>query len=387
MAKSIKATKKDIEKYQTLTEILGLEDLLIVKKERDESNGSNLLFCVPKWPVGICPDCGVFTQKIHDYPEQRTIHDAPLRGVKTMLIFDVHRLYCDTCEHVFTLAIRDIVADCTYTHRLATMIADPSRKQDIQTLATIYEIGYKVVESILHKAAENKLRSRISEPVKVTHLGIDEQSNRKGKGHYILVLTDLEKRIVLDVLPDREKKSLIEWLEKPPAGIDLSHLQTVAIDLWKNYRDGVAHVFGQKVKVVADRFHVMQNLHEAIHKVRKQAQQDAKTEEEQKTLKGLRYLLLKKDARLTDREKERLNKLKKSHPSLYQLTRLRQQLYEWYEQTLTVEDATIQLDQWLHDASCLKLEPLDRFCKTLRNWRCEIVNFFLIASPVVSLRG
>lgn len=382
MAKSIKITAKDIEKYRTLTDALGLEDLQIVRQEKGENE--IILFCVPKWPIDVCPECGTLTQKIHDYPEQRTIHDAPLRGIKTLLVFDVHRLYCEICSHVFTLKIRDVVPDCTYTYRLAELIADPTRKQDAQTLSRIYQIGYKVVESILHKAAENKLGSRILAPIDVKHLGIDEQSNRKGKGNYILVLTDLERRIVLDILPDREKASLIAWLKQPPRGIDLSNLETVAIDLWKNYRDAVTDVCGDVVKVVADRFHVMQNLHEAIHKTRKQAQQKARTEEEQKKLKGLRYLLLKKDKRLTEREQERLDALSQSHPALYDLTRLRQRLYEWYEQSLSLDEANTQLDEWLNDAADLDLEPLNTFCKTLRNWRSEIVNFFLIASPVVS---
>jgi hypothetical protein len=86
-----------------------------------------------------------------------------------------------------------------------------------------------------------------------------------------LVLTDLERRIVLDILPDRQKATLTKWLKEPPTGIDLSSLEAAATDLWSHYRDAVVDVFGDKVKIVADRFHVMQNLHEAILKARRQA--------------------------------------------------------------------------------------------------------------------
>jgi hypothetical protein len=90
--------------------------------------------------------------------------------------------------------------------------------------------------------------------------------------------------------PDRQKATLIEWLEKPPPGIDLSQLEAAATDLWAHYRDAVSAVFGDKVKIVADRFHVMQNLHEAIHEARRQAQQQANNEAERKQLKGLRLM-------------------------------------------------------------------------------------------------
>ncbi len=286
------------------------------------------------------------------------------------------RLKCDYCRHVFTLRIRDVVPECTYTYQLAELIANPERKQDVQTMSRTFGIGYKLVESILLKAAEDKIAKRKNNPITVKKLGIDEISKHKGQGNYILVLTDLERRIVLDILPDRNKETLVQWLKNPPKGIDLSELETTATDLWRHYRDAVVAVFGDKVEVVADRFHVVQNLNDAIHKARRAAQRKAKTEEEKNELKGLRYVLLKKDAKLTETDKARLEELKLSHPSLYKLTRLRQRLYEWYETETTSKEAEKSLDKWLVDAKKLSISSLDTFCKTLRNWKSEILNFF-----------
>ena len=386
MAKSIKATAEDVIAHQALTQAMGMIDLDVVKQEWEEAEKILFLYCLPRWGVDICPECGYLATRIHDYPEQRQVHDAPLRGSKVLLVCDVHRLRCDHCRHVFTLRIRDIVSDCTYTKRLAREISNPERKQDVQTLSRLYRIGYKTVESILLKASEAKLAQRQDSPLVVKQLGIDELSNRKGQGNYILILTDLERRIVLDILPDRQKETLIKWLQKPTSGIDLGQLEAVATDLWSHYRDGVITVFGDKVKIVADRFHVMQNLHEAIHKARRQAQKQADTEEARKQLKGLRYLLLKKDAKLTAKEKQRLQQLESEQPQLYALTRLRQRLYEWYEADHSIEEAARELNQWLEDARKLSSKPLNTFCQTLQNWQTEIVNFFLTASPAVLLK-
>lgn len=386
MAKSIEASQKEIEEHESLTKALGLKDLDVVKQEWDEQGQRLLLYCVPSWGVGLCPQCGHLSTDIHDYPEQRQIDDAPLRGQKTQLVFDVHRLRCEVCKCVFTLRLRDVVADCSYTYRLAELIADPSRKQDVQTLSRVYGLGYKVVESIVQKAAEAKLKERQKQPIQVKQLGIDEQSNRKGHGNFVLVLTDLERRIVVDILPDREKASLIQWLREPPAGIDLSQVHSVATDLWSHYRDAVSEVFADRVAVVADRFHVMQNLHQAIHKTRRLAQQQATSEEEKKQLKGLRYLLLKKDDNLTAKARQRLQLLETSHPDLYAITRLRQRLFEWYEMPLTPNNAKEGLNTWLADAAQLQDKALDSFCNTLRNWQPEILNFFRTASPVALLK-
>jgi len=280
MAKTIQGTEQDRDIHRSLTEVLGLIDLDIVKHESDAKKKTITLMCVPRWGVGVCPECGNVVTEIHDYPHQRRIYDTPARGFQMQLVFDVHRLKCSHCHTVFTMPMRDVVPDCTYTYRLAEWIANPDRKQDVQTLARTAGLGYKLVESILLKSAEEKLTQRADHPIVVKKLGIDEISKHKGQGNYVLVLTDLERRLVLDILPDRLKDTLKNWLKKPPAGIDLSALDTAAIDLWSHYRDAVIEVFGKQVSVVADRFHVVQNLNEAIHEARREAQSQAKTAEE-----------------------------------------------------------------------------------------------------------
>jgi len=375
MAKTIQFTEDDRKNYSVLTNILGLKDLDVVQEENHDEKGILYLYCTSRWDVALCPNCLQLSHKIHDYPKQRRIHDAPLRSQKVILVFDSVRFDCETCHKPFTQTIRDIVPDCTYTQRLYEEISDSRRKQDVATLAELYGIGYKTAESILLKAGEAKLAHRRDTPIEVEHLGIDEISNKKGHGDYVLVLTDLKRRIVLDILPDRQKKTLVQWLTSPPAGIVLTKLTFAATDLWKHYRDGVQSVF-PRVAVVADRFHVVQNLHKVIDEARRKAQEAAKTEEEKKQLKGLRYLLLKNRQNLTEKDKKRLQKLAESHPNLYRLWELRQELHDWYEVRTIPEFAQVTLAQWIRAARQLGMEGLNKFCKTLESWHKEITNFF-----------
>ena len=280
MAKIIYATEEKIQAHKSLTAVIGLQDLVIVSHEFDEINERIMLICVSRWPVAICPDCSYLSSSIHDYPNQRTVHDTPIGGHPAVLVFDSRRFECPHCGQIFTEVIRDGVGSCSYTYRLMAEIADAKRKQANSTLAETYQLGYKLVESIILKAGEEKIAARKKEPITVKHLGIDEISLHKGQGKYVLVLTDLKRRIVLDILSDRHKKSLMAWLENPPVGIDLSTLETVAIDLWSQYREAVQSVCPTTVQVVADRFHVVQNLNETIHDIRREAQAKAENEEE-----------------------------------------------------------------------------------------------------------
>jgi signal recognition particle subunit SEC65 len=97
-----------------------------------------------------------------------------------VLLFDSRRLKCSHCRKPFTQEVRDVVPECTYTYRLYEEIANPKRKQDVSTIAELYGLGYKLVESILLKAGEAKLELRRKAPLQVTQLGIDEIAEKKG---------------------------------------------------------------------------------------------------------------------------------------------------------------------------------------------------------------
>ncbi len=185
----------------------------------------------------------------------------------------------------------------------------------------------------------------------------------------------MTRRIVLDVLPNRKKVTLISWFECPPDGIDLSCLAFVATDLWAHYRAAVHEVF-PNVSVVADRFHVVQNLHSVIHEARRGFQKGAKDEEERGQLKGLRFLLLKNEAKLTNSDKERLKELSSFQPRLFRLWQLRQELHDWYEKNTSADEACADLKKWKADAKKLDIKDLDKFCDTLTTWEAEITNFF-----------
>lgn len=179
MAKTIDYTPADREKYRLVTDLLRLEELDVVDQRYDKEKRIHELYCAARWDVALCPKCLKLSDRIHDYPKQRQIHDAPLRGEKVLLLFDSRRFYCEQCQQPFTQEIVDVVPDCTYTCRLYDEITDPKRKQDVSTMAALYGIGYKIVERMLLNSGESKLADRRNQPLQVTRLGIDEISQKK----------------------------------------------------------------------------------------------------------------------------------------------------------------------------------------------------------------
>jgi len=373
MAQTIFPTEEAVEQYKELTNVLELKDFDVVGVERDEESNSLSLLCAHRWPAAICPECGNVSQEIHDYPDRRRVRDLAVAGRHCWLEFDSRRFMCRYCGSPFTERLANIEFNRTYTRRYETRIVELCCHRDLNRVAADEGLGYKKVEDIWLRAARRQVHHQAARRPLIRVLGVDEISKRKYPREYALVLSDLERNCVVDMLPDRLKSSLEAWFD------DLSpeeraHIEQVAMDLWEPYRLAVQAKLPQ-ADIVADRFHIMHDLNKVIHKARRAIQRQA-PEEVKDQLKGLRWTLVKNESNLKDQERQHLVQLKICYPQMYQLYCLRQDfhcLFEDHTDPQTAEDA---LEDWIRQAEELNVKPLQTFIATLRNWWQPILNFF-----------
>jgi hypothetical protein len=90
-------------------------------------------------------------------------------------------------------------------------------------------------------------------------LGVDDWADRKGE-RYGTILVDLERRRVVDLLPDRSAEALSEWLRTHGRGVEV-----VSRDRFRPYIEGIG-TGAPGATQVADRFHVFKNLYDALEK-------------------------------------------------------------------------------------------------------------------------
>ena len=93
-------------------------------------------------------------------------------------------------------------------------------------------------------------------PLKV--VGIDDWSWRKGSTYGTLFM-DLERRQVIDLLPDRKAATTARWLAAHP------EIEVISRDRCGLYAVGAAQGAPQ-ARQVADRFHLLQNLRDVIER-------------------------------------------------------------------------------------------------------------------------
>ena len=205
-------------------------------------------------------------------------------------------------------------------------------------------------------------------------LGIDEISTRKGHRHFVCVITDIDRKQVIEVLENRLKDTVSAYLAALPQSVRKS-IRYVSIDMWEGYYQAVVEALPRRVKVVVDRFHVMKQLNDALTKCRREIQRDM-PKEERDELKGLRWILVRNETNLDEEQKAKLKELYEKCPELKTCHRLKEDFRNIFEKEKTRPKAKKKLQAWKRRARKTELKSIDAFLTTLDNWEEWILNYF-----------
>jgi len=195
------------------------------------------------------------------------------------------------------------------------------------------------------------------------------------------VLIDHSNGRVLDVLENREKATVVAWLEAGKASGLLGQLQEVTCDMWDGYVEATKQVFGAAVRITIDRFHVMKNFQDGLSAARREIQRGL-DEQQRKELKGSRWLWMSNPENLNVEQQRQLQALQQKFPELGRLAAHREQLRRIFEDRgmTSAEMAIARLRQWSAQGRRLGLKALAKFTKTLENWMDKIANYFVSRS-------
>ena len=241
-----------------------MEQLLFLPPELDftllkfHDTTTNIDFEVCSCQISsCCPLCHTISTKIHSR-YLRMIGDLPVSGKIAKLKLQVRKFFCENL-------------DCSrkiFTERFPEQLNSYSRRfERLNELITSIglELGGNVAQRIgklcyVKISASTILRLVIKCPVPAIKLpkiiGVDDWAFKK-RLKYGTIIVDLEKNEVVDLLPDREAKTLTDWLKK--------HLsvETVSRDRSSTYASAITEA-DDKIVQIADRWHILKNLTEGF---------------------------------------------------------------------------------------------------------------------------
>lgn len=141
---------------QNLTDLLKLPNLEVTGYETTEE--AVVLDVKPTLKVAICPVCKQPSASLHDYDTPRLIRDLSLFGRKSYLRLRGRRFECERCEKAFTERLEWIAFDSSYTRRFEEYVFTLCRKNTMQDVSQMLELGYEAVEGLFKRQAKKRHR-------------------------------------------------------------------------------------------------------------------------------------------------------------------------------------------------------------------------------------
>ena len=202
---------------------------------------------------------------------------------------------------------------------------------------------------------------------KITKLGIDETSSKKGH-EYITIAVDMEQNRTIHATVGKGAdtiEKIADYLDSK--GSTRAQIEEVCIDLSPSFISGTMTQFKQAA-IIFDRFHVKQLLNRAMDEVRK-------SEYKQHTiLKGHKYTFLKSNKNLTSRQIKEANELITLLPIIGEAYRLKQ-LFDDFWEMKDEQEAQGFLAYWSDLVYESKIQPLIKFVATLKTHWYGIANY------------
>ena len=155
-------------------------------------------------------------------------------------------------------------------------------------------------------------------------------------------------------------------------------VKNVCCDMYQGYVNAVKEVFGNKV-VIIDRFHLAKLYRKCLDNVRKKELRRLKKElsqEDYKRLKGVMWILRKKQEELTEEELEVLNYLFELSDKIKKVYILCNKLTGIFEKDITREEARNETNEWIKEVEKTELNYFDTFIKTFKKYHEGILNYF-----------
>lgn len=378
--------------------------------------GIIIIYIVLNTKVHTCPLCNTPTSKVKSYHLKKINHSV-LNPTPCTIHYKARRLICPMCGKTFYESNPFVLTNSKVSVATVYNVLSELKRPE----ATFSYIGHKYHMS--PSSVSNIFDKHIDIPRRPlpTCLCFDETyAFKSDTSDYICVLLDYMDKKVVDVLPSRRKRALIDYFFNIPLQ-ERKNVKYVSFDMWATYREVAKLMFPNCVTIV-DKFHVLQELSRRVTRVRidvmnKQKQRKDVLEAQEKELKKqkllispqlqqelrvaqVHYYLLKKfnfvlfsnNPTIVDPTVEKkYNRFLQRYCNLYDIydliiniddglkeaVEIRDEIHLFYKDT-TYEHAKEEVENIIIRCRTSSLKSMQEFANTLTQWKPEIIHSFII---------
>lgn len=357
---------------ESLTMLLDLPHFAVrgIAIETDVAQDILHLHCELTVEAAVCPCCQGLSTEVKS-SKDRCVRDLDGWNKRTFVHFAIRRFECPECGHRFYERLRAVSPQRRQTNRFEEAVYQRCLDSSKKGVAQALHLGYSTVDGIFKRLAKRHLSRQRAGCFRV--LGMDEIALKKRHKQFALVLSDLERRHVLAVLPSREQSAIKCWFDTLSAA-QKKAIRVVSMDMWRPYRSFVEQHLPH-AHIVADRFHVMKQLNDQLTKARRQIQRTA-DEQTKEALKGSRWLLVSNRDTLDPAQQEHLLQVLEADPELRTAYLLKEEFRTIFEKIHDQQQARRFLNAWMLKVQATHNKYLLGFVNTLRNWFGQILAYF-----------
>lgn len=328
-----------------------------------------------------CHRCG---QPInHDYGlgQEIELRHLPLLAYRVILVLRPKRYQCRSCEgrptttqtlswYTPRASVTNAFEQQMLLELINSTLEDVSRKQ---------AIGVDALQGILDRNMASEVDWDMIETLEV--IGIDEIALKKGHRDFVVVISAYINGTlqVIGLLGERTKAAVKQFFSSIPKRLRRT-VQVVCSDLYQGFIGAAKAVFGKRVCLCADRFHIAKLYREGLETLRKREWKRLRrtlSKADLDQFKNVHWVLRHRRADLNADERRMLNRLFTHSPKLQEAYEACEALTAIYESRLSKGQGKRKLRGWMQYVTNRKLTCFDRFLGTLKTHFEEITNYFV----------
>lgn len=347
-----------------MNNILNLQDYNIIKQQQTDID---YLFQVVVTPPSACPYEGCNSTTFVRYGMKPQLYrDLPIQGKRVGIEILRKRFQCKKCGKTFWELLPDMDDKRFMTKRLVDYIKKQSLTRTFVSIADDVGILESTVRSVFKDyiaRLEKEFKFKVPEWLGIYEIHI----LRKPR----CVITNVKDTTIIDILRDRNKKTVVSYLSKLTCKQDI---QLVCMDMWNPYKGAVKLILPH-AQIIADKFHVIQMANAAIETIRKDLREEL-TKKQRRSLIHDRFVLLKRNRNLKTQEKIFLEAWTKRYPELGTAYELKESLFELWDSDINKQPAKVQYKEWVDKIPENIKYAFEPLLTAVENWNNEVFAYF-----------